>query len=414
MKNIKLKNTNMKAIKNMEKYFLMPALFLLMLACTGDFEHSPIEKGNASAPDPVRNIRVENISGGAILTYELPGNTDLLYVKAAYAQNGARRETRASAYVNTLKIEGFGDTDEHDVELYSVNRTGKESAAVKQAIRPLTPSIVFVEQSLHAEEDFGGFTVSFENINREDIALYALKRDTVDGKFTEHDALYTSQEEGVFSVRNLPNVANDFGVYVVDRWNNFSDTVFFTLTPWREDYLDKKLFRVKTVQGDVGWNFYGGGAPENAFDDIVSNGKYAHTNFPVEFPHRYTLDFGVTVKLSRFKFWQRPGSDVLYQHGAPKVYNIYGRADDPGNGSSDVLAGWTLLMTCHSFKPSGLPLGQNSSEDVEFAALGEEFSFPRNLEAVRYVRFEMLESWSGMKCSVIGELSFWGEIQPEN
>jgi hypothetical protein len=70
-------------------------------------------------------------------------------------------------------------------------------------------------------------------------------------------------------------------------------------------------------------------------------------------------------------------------------------------------------MTCKSFKPSGLPLGQNSSEDVEFAANGEEFSFPRDIAVVRYLRFEMLESWSGMKCSTIGELSFYGDIQPE-
>lgn len=407
----------MKTIKDIVKYFgnsLTPALFFLLLACTGDFGHGPIEKGNTSAPDPIKNIRVENIPGGAILTYELPGNTDLLYVKAVYTQNGARRETRASAYVNTLKIEGFGDTDEHDVDLYSVNRMGKESTVVKQVIYPLTPSIFFVEQSLRTEVDFGGFIVSFENANREDIAIYALKRDTVDGQFIEHDALYTSLEKGVFSVRNLPNITNDFGIYVMDRWNNFSDTAFFTLTPWKEDYLDKKLFRAKTVQGDVGWNFYSGGAPEHAFDDIVSSGNYAHTNFPEEFPHRYTLDLGVAVKLSRFRLYQRPGSDVLYQHGAPKVYNIYGRADDPGNGSSDVLAGWTLLVTCHSFKPSGLPLGQYSSEDEEFAAKGEEFSFPRNLEAVRYLRFEMLESWSGMKCSVFSELSFWGDIQQEN
>jgi hypothetical protein len=42
--------------------------------------------------------------------------------------------------------------------------------------------------------------------------------------------------------------------------------------------------------------------------------------------------------------------------------------------------------------------------------LGEEFIFPRDLAEVRYIRFEMLESWSGMQCSTISELSFWGQI----
>jgi hypothetical protein len=406
----------MKTIKNIRQgvgsCLILAIFFLAMAACAGDFEHVPIGQGNTAAPDPVKNIRAERIPGGAILTYELPGNVDLLYVRAIYTQNGTQRETRASAYMNTLTIEGFGDTTEHAVELYAVNRMGTASAAAKEVIRPLTPSIFFVKQSLQVTEDFGGFVISFENVNKEDVAIYALKRDTIDGKFIEYDSHYTSMEQGFFSVRGLPNIANDFGMYVVDRWNNFSDTTIFNLTPWREDYLDKKLFRYKSVAGDQTWNNYTGGAPERAFDDDVSNGRYAHTPYPVAFPHYYALDLGVSVKLSRFVFWQRPGDEVLYQHGAPKRYNIYGRADDPGSGNSgDILEGWTLLMTCESIKPSGLPLGQNSAEDVEYAAKGEEFSFPRTIDVVRYVRFEMLESWSGMECSTIGEVSFWGEIQ---
>jgi hypothetical protein len=176
--------------------------------------------------------------------------------------------------------------------------------------------------------------------------------------------------------------------------------------------LDKFLFEAKKVHGDLDWDFYGG-SPQKAWDNVLNKENYAHTNFPEEFPHRLTIDLGVDVILSRFKFYQRPGEDVLYQHGAPKVYRIYGRLDNPGAGNSaNVLEGWTLLRDCYSIKPSGLPLGQNSGEDEEFAALGEEFSFPRaTMPIVRYIRFEMLESWSGMKCSTIGELAFWGEIQ---
>jgi hypothetical protein len=391
--------------------WIAACLFTFLLsACGGDMEHGPLGSGNESAPDTVKNVVVENTPGGAILTYELPGNVDLQYVKAVYTLNGIQREAIASAYVNQVKVEGFGDVNEHEVELYAINRMGKSSAPVKQAIHPLTPPILQVQQSLQAEVDFGGFVISFENISKADIAIYALKRDTIDDKFIDHDALYTSLERGIFTVRNLPNKSNDFGMYVIDRWNNYSDTIFFSLTPWREEELDKTLFRPITVQGDVGWNFYSG-TPEKAIDNIVSNGNYAHTNFPEEFPHRYTLDLGVSVKLSRFMFWQRPGDDVLYQHGAPKIYNVYGRADNPGSGSGNVLEGWTLLVACQSFKPSGLPVGQNSSEDVEYAARGEEFSFPRDMLPIRYLRFEMLESWSGMKCSTIGEVAFWGDIQ---
>ncbi len=398
-------------IKKLFQWVTICMTVFLLASCAEEKGHEPIGSGNKNAPGQVKNVQIQNIAGGAIFTYELPDNVDLQYVKAVYVSNKVEKETRASAYVTTLKVEGFGSTDERTVKLYAVNRMEVASAPVEAIIHPLIPSVRLVEQSLTESVDFGGFVVSFENVNKADIAIYALRKDSIENKYEEYDAMYTSLERGSFPVRGLPNKENDFGVYVVDRWNNYSDTLFFTMTPWREDNLLKSGFRYKTVQGDVGWNYHGG-APEKAWDNNVSNGNYAHTDFPAEFPHRFTMDLGVAVRLSRFKFWQRPGDDVLYQHGAPKVYRIYGRADDPGSGNpGNILEGWTLLMTCHSFKPSGLPLGQNSSEDVEFAAKGEEFTFPRDISAVRYLRFEMLESWSGMKCSTISELSFWGEIQ---
>ncbi|GHT58884.1 hypothetical protein AGMMS50239_04300 [Bacteroidia bacterium] len=390
---------------------LITGIVFALVCCTED-KHEPLGSGSDTAPGMVRNVQVENIPGGAVFTYDMPDDVDIQYVKAVYVSNNVQKEARASAYVNTIKIEGFGDTNERTVKLYAVNRKEKISEPVERSIQPLTPPIRLVQESLQPDVDFGGFVISFQNETKTDLAIIALARDSATQNFVEYDAFYTSMEEGKFSVRGLPDKPNDFGMYIVDRWNNYSDTIFFTLTPWREDYLDKTLFLYKTVQGDVGFNYYNG-TPQKAWNNNVSNGDYAHTNFPEEFPHRLTIDLGVDVKLSRFKFWQRPGADVLYQHGAPKVYRIYGRQDDPGAGNIDnIFEGWTLLMDCYSVKPSGLPLGQNSGEDEEYQALGEEFSFPRvDLPIVRYIRFEMLESWSGMKCSTIGEVTFWGEIQ---
>jgi hypothetical protein len=383
------------------------------VSCTKDEGHKPIVEGNETVPGPVKNVTPENIPGGAILRYELPDNVDLLYVKAVYTSNNVQLETRASAYVTNLTIEGFGNTDERIINVYAVNRMEKESVPTEVRIKPLTPSIIKVRESIGHIVDFGGFVVSFTNIDQAEVAIYVLVKDSVEQRFNEYDAMYTSMAEGSFPVRGLPDKETDFGLYVVDKWNNYSDTMFFTETPWREDYLQKSGFKYRKVHGDApSWNNYSGGKPENAWNDKVSNGEYAHTQFPLDFPHRFTIDLGVDVKLSRFKLWQRPGADVLYQHGAPKYYNVYGRLDDPGAGNADdVLDGWTLLRSCTSLKPSGLPLGQNSGEDEEYAALGEEYSLPRDIPVVRFVRFEMLESWSGMLCSVIGELAFWGEIQ---
>lgn len=387
-------------------------IFCLLFSCKEENLLKPYGKNPEGTPGQVTNVRVTNISGGAILKYDLPKDIDLLYVKAIYKSSaGIEKEVTSSAYVDSLKIVGLGNTNEYSVQLYCIDHFENKSLPVDVVIKPLKSPVQNVFESLKYAIDFGGFVVNFENQSVADVAIYVLALDSTQTAFDSYDAMYTSLAKGVFPVRGLPNKENTFGIYVRDRYDNMSDTLIFKGIPIREDALDKKLFNTIKVAGDVEWNFHGG-APINAWDDNVSNGNYAHTDFPAEFPHRLTIDMGVQAKLSRFRFWQRPGDDVLFQHGAPKHYRVYGRAEKPEAGSaSDPMAGWTLLMECNSFKPSGLPLGQNSSEDVEYNAKGEEFSFPRDIKAVRYLRFEMLESWSGMQCSTIGELSFWGEIQ---
>lgn len=388
------------------------AVICFLTSCKEENLLQPYGEDDGKVPAPVSNVRVHNIPGGAILKYDLPKDPNLLYVKGIYTSSlGVQKEVSASAYVDSVKIEGLGDTREYTVNLYTVSYQEHASEPVEVKINPLLPPVQSVFESLEYYMDFGGFVVSFENTSKTDVAIYVLRQDSTQTSMEIYDAMYTSMETGNFPVRGLPNIENEFGIYIRDRYDNMSDTLLFSGTPFREDLLDKKLFTAMQVPGDVQWNYYSG-APERAWDENVSNGNFAHTDFPCDFPHRFTIDLGVEVRLSRFRFWQRPGDDVLYQHGAPKHYKVYGRLDKPTDGSgSDPLAGWILLDECFSLKPSGLPLGQNSSEDQEFAAKGEEFSFPRDIPAVRYVRFEMLESWSGMLCSTIGELSFWGEIQ---
>ncbi|SFK56227.1 protein of unknown function [Porphyromonadaceae bacterium KH3CP3RA] len=387
----------------------------ILFSCKGDFEHEPIGGKGGPAPDPVKNVRVlRNTPGGAVLAYDLPENVDIQYIRAEFTtSSGSVRDVKASAYLDTLAISGLGDTSPRIVRLYTVNRKESVSQPVEVTINPLTPPIESIRNSLEFSVDFGGFLLRFnDNDVKEEVSVYVLKQTGDQEELVEHQILYTAQQSGTLTVRGLPSEENLFGVYVRDRWDNVSDTLFFSLTPWREDYLDKKLFKYIAIAGDVTWNNYSGGANERAYDDVIGNGNYIHTPYPVEFPHRYTLDLGVKVQLSRFLLWQRPGADVLYQHGAPKYYRVYGRATDPGAGNiNDPLDGWILLTECHSVKPSGLPLGQNSAEDEAYAAAGEEFVFPRDIPEVRYVRFEMLESWSGMLCSVVSELAFYGEVK---
>ena len=68
-------------------------------------------------------------------------------------------------------------------------------------------------------------------------------------------------------------------------------------------------------------------------------------------------------------------------------------------------------------KPSGLPVGQVSDEDIQLLQDGEEFSFDRTASAIRYIRFEIIAAHSTMQHSSMSEITLWGQIEdsdPDN
>jgi hypothetical protein len=387
--------------------FLMLALF----ACKEDEGHKPLGE-SSDIPGALQNVRIKkNIAGGAIITFDLPDNSNVFYVKAEYTNSqGEQKDVLVSSYVDTLTIKGLGDTNERIVRIYAVNRQEQASSPTEITIHPLKPSVAKIKESLTYATDFGGFMVDFENEDEENISINILVRDSTGSEMEYYDALFTSKKQGRYAVRNLPPDENLFGLFVRDRWNNFSDTLYFSLTPWKEDYLDKKLFRFVSVAGDDDWERRL--PPSYMWDDVIHQDNYGASTGGNGFPCRFSMDLGVTVQLSRFKLYQRPHPTVIWQHGSPYYYKVYGCVQEPPAGNlANPMEGWTLLRECYSEKPSGLPVGQTSSEDMEYAALGEEYSIPLDVPAVRYIRFEFIETWGGLDVVNFSELSFWGDIK---
>src|SRR5690606_18418669 len=84
---------------------------------------------DSKAPEPVSSPIVVNLPGAATIQYSLPADQDLLYVKAEYMlANGKMAETKSSAYLNTVRVEGFGDSSEKTVTLYAVDHSENKSA----------------------------------------------------------------------------------------------------------------------------------------------------------------------------------------------------------------------------------------------------------------------------------------------
>ena len=119
-------------------------------------------------------------------------------------------------------------------------------------------------------------------------------------------------------------------------------------------------------------------------------------------PQWFTVDLSSSVALSRLKIWQ--ASDRLYDQQNVKKFEVWGSNAPNMDGS---WASWNLIMTCDSYKPSGMPVGQNSQEDIDFAGNGERFAFPAGTPKYRYLRFKLLENWGNGSFMTIDEIGFW-------
>jgi hypothetical protein len=402
---------------NMKNYikltFFSLGLGLFIYGCQVEEPHKPYGSDGV-APGIVKVDKVINKPGGAVIYYTPPSDVDLLYVKASFKDDrGRSREVKVSQVLDSIVIQGFGKVGDYKVTLNAVDRGENVSKPTDVAIAPLTPPIQLIFPTLVGAVDFGGIKVSYQNPLKAEVSLNVLVFDESRDEFVYRESFFTSQSSGTYSFRGYKAVKTRFGVYVEDRWENVSDTIYFEVTPIPDDFLDKSLFSVFKIQGDKDFNDYGFNESQMWDQRFSDQWNCGHTDFQTNLPHYLTVNLGVKVKLSRFKLYQRGGSE-LYKHGNPKRFNVYGVLDLnslPPYDSNDPNAGWTFLKECQSFKPSGLPIGQNTAEDYEFQNKGEDFNFDVNkLVEIKYIRIEVLENWGGINGTVIGELSFWGEI----
>lgn len=389
-------------------YVFLFCFLLVILSCKEEEGHRPLVS-IGKIPDPVTNVQVENLPGAARLTYRLPpNNPDLMYVKAEFETQGIKRNAIATYYNNTLLVEGFGDTRTYELKLYVVNRDEIYSEPVIVNVTPLSPPVMTTFESLTLNEDFGGSRVNFVNETMAELAITVIFKDK-DGFWVKDETLYTKQQSASFAVRGFDPVPTIFGVYIEDRWGNVSDTLTSELTPLYEAIIPKPFTKV-VLPTDNTTQYNATYSMEKMWDDNISASSIFYTAPNSGVPTWFTFDLGVTAKLSRFLYQQRNSPDaVRWSYGNPRYFEIWGTSNFPqADGSWD---GWTKLMDVESVKPSGLPVGQNSDEDIALMMKGEEFNFPLDAPAVRYIRVKVNGTWNNATFIHIAELTFWGEFK---
>ncbi len=395
-------------MRKQQKHIGMPnkislTAFTILLAagaCTSD-KLGPVEKDDI-APGVVHSLSVENLPGAAKITFELPVDKDLQYVKARYTTpGGVVRESKVSRYNRSITMEGFGDTSRYTVTLYTVDKSENVSQPVDITVKPLVPPIWTVRKTIVLAPDFGGVNVGFTNEGEKDLAIVVLSDDTL-GQFSPLTTQYTKLKQGDFSTRNMPNKPTRFGVYLRDRWGNLSDTLITTLTPLFEEQLDRTKMHGEILPTDAPIGHLGSIA--GLFDGNTQAGFY-HSSDDARMPQWFTYDMGVTAKLSRLVWFMRPG--FYYSLHNPKEVEIWGSNNPNPNGSFD--DSWVLLTTNTQIKPSGLPEGQLSQADQDAAVAGHTVTFPLNTPKVRYIRFKTNKNWSNGTYVNFHEIKMWGD-----
>ncbi|MDR0697652.1 MAG: DUF4959 domain-containing protein [Tannerella sp.] len=418
-------------------------------------------------PGEIANVRVENINGGAILRYTLPGDKDLLGVKAVYSFSESEEisEVYASAFIDSIVLEGYADTREHAVQLYVVDKSGNLSQPVMATIQPLTPPVEQIRNSLTAYATFSGVRAIWKNPYKKPIAISLYTTDSIGDKvlFERH---YSSAENGGYTFRDFSSTEQSFHFEVRDRWNHIAAPLDTVLTPLYEvqilgkvdnvdlwdmyDY-DRGIYRGDPIQANAGSVVYHGRFrylyDGNTWDNSTwfyfkpaTIGQYVPgaSTSSYMLPAYLTIDMGVAAKYSRFKYYTRGRSPVysawvwyefeLWGTNHPKAITEIGdgsQADNlkywtswPEAGGTDAWKNdWEKLADCEIIFPSGTPNNSpsvTSAEDIAFVQDGFGFDIDPDMtgKAFRYVRFVLKKNNTDNGSYIQwSELQFWGSYE---
>lgn len=385
---------------------LVAMMLIIFQSCKTDVLNIPTEK-NKGKPGVLSNITVQNQSGQAVLSYALPSDADLLYVKAVYEiRPGVKREIVSSYYNNQLTVDGFGSAGEKEVTLYCVNRSETMSDPVTVKVNPTKPPVELVYESLNIVPGFGGPNIKFTNDPKAAVVIVPLIDSLNNGVWVSLDKIYTQSAAGNITIRGLDSKPTKFAFVVMDRFQNVSDTLTKEITPYSEIRLDRSKFSNLPLPGDAQMA-YGTNA------GYLWDGNYNQARWPCTFtvesaadPQTITIDLGVTKALSRFVLFPRTEDGTnFYVRGNLKDYEVWGTNNPNANGSYD---SWTLLGAKTIVKPSGLPAGTETGEDLAYAQQGWEMEFEPGLPPYRYIRLKCLKNWQNAYFMMITQIEVYG------
>ena len=393
------------SVKNIICIPILLLLISMVISCESE------DKKDTTPPGELTITSTEATYGGAIISYTLPNDDDILYVRADYTNGkGAAVFRTVSKHVNQIEVSGFVIEDDVTVSLTVVDENQNKSKAVEHEIRPLRSFIYLVQETIEIVPDLGGVQVSWENIEEKTVFIYL---HIADGDEEETRILSSSNASENIFVRGLEAKELGFSTKVEDFDGNITSLIdegYFT--PLFEEKINKDTWTLVSNLSIDG-NAYEG-ATVNFWDDVVdtfetnSDNSYFIINRNdnggiLQWPLDIVIDLNKKVKINRFKIWQRafwyngPGDQpYYYQSENLRSFDLFVSMDK---------IEWALLGSFQIEEPTN---GDISQALLNEAAAGHNFNLNEISPEFRYLKFSITSNFGSDSFCHGSEISLFG------
>lgn len=395
----------------MKKQLNKAVLFLLFIfaAIISCSDHEDLD---TSPPGVLSNVSVTPTNGGGIISYILPSDDDILYVKAVYTNSQGEEVFRVSSKHNTsVEITGLSQLTPVNVKLFVVDLNENVSETVSIDFTPLKSFIFFVQESIQISPDLGGVKITWENIASKTVFVYVHILEGADEVIRILSS--NNAQESIF-IRGLAPSEISISTKVEDFDGNITELEEKgRYTPLFEEKIDKSTWTLVSGQS-INGNAYEG-KTVNFWDDVVDtvetdadNSYFIATRDnnggSLNFPLDIVIDLNKNVKIQRFIVWQRAywyqggGVTYHYQEENIKSFNLY--------ASSDAQT-WNLLGEFDIGDPRNAA-GEIPATAFQEAIDGHEFSLENTSEAFRYLKFQITSNYGSTQITVGSEITLFG------
>ena len=381
--------------------------FILLYGCNND------ESQDSNPPGVLTIQNISPTNGGGIISYTLPEDSDILFVRAEYTNSlGVDVYRVSSSHNDSIEIDGLNQNTPVQVRLFVVDQSENMSEPVEIEFTPLPSFIFLVQQSISISPDLGGVKLEWENIAEKTVYvhLHIVNGDSEDVRILSSNNV----NESIF-VRGLESIEMTFLTKVEDFDGNITELEEKgTLTPLFEEMIDKSTWTLMS-QLSVNGNAWEG--QTTAFwDDIVDTAETNSDNSyfiiwrdqnggTLNWPLDIVINLNKNVLIHRFKVWQRAfwyngptGIPYYYQEENMRSFNLYA-----SNNAID----WILLGEFDIGDPSD-ENGNIPQNYIDAAANGHDFDLDAVSEPFRYLKFSITSNFGSDTYVHGSEISLWG------